>query len=342
MPMNAIRWGLVGASDVAATRIIPAMRRLGHEIAGVSSITDEHAAEYAQLHHIPYSTSQIDALVSRDEVDAIYVSTINRLHCPNTLSAVAAGKHVLCEKPVALNLADAWAMVRACEKAGVIFGVNHHLPCAATHREIRRLVVEGAVGRPLAVRVFHAVQLPERLATWRLRDPASGAGVPLDITVHDAAVINGLLGKPLDAVALGVRQGPWDAAVDDAIMSVLRYEGDVVVQTHDAFTVAYAGTGFEVHGTDGSIFATDVMGQEPIGNVILRDATGEQVLEVPNRRDMYEVSLEAFARAIEEKTEPAVTGVDGVLALAVALAVQEAAGSGHRVQIVSDPVIEGK
>jgi 1,5-anhydro-D-fructose reductase (1,5-anhydro-D-mannitol-forming) len=182
------------------------------------------------------------------------------------------------------------------------------------------------------------VQLPERLATWRLRDPAAGAGVPLDITVHDAAVVNSLLGRPLDAVALGVRQGPWGAAVEDAIMSVLRYEDEVLVQTHDAFTVAYAGTGLEVHGVDGSIVSTDVMGQDPIGTVVLRDVTGEREVDIPDRRDMYEVALEAFAKAVEEKSEPAVTGVDGVHALAVALAVQEAASSHRIVPVSTDPV----
>jgi 1,5-anhydro-D-fructose reductase (1,5-anhydro-D-mannitol-forming) len=339
--MRTLRWGLVGASDVAATRMIPAMRRLGHPITAVASSTAEHAANYAQQHQIPFHTSEIDELVSRDDVDAVYVSTYNRLHHPHTLSAAAAGKHVLCEKPVALNLADAWSMVRACDAAGVVFGVNHHLPCAATHREIGRLVAGGAVGRPLGVRVFHAVQLPPRLATWRLTDVAAGAGVPLDITVHDAAVVNRLLGRPMDAVALGVRQGPWETTVDDAIMSVLRYDGDAVAQTHDAFTVGYAGTGLEVHGTEGSIVARDVMTQEPTGSVLLRDAAGERELDIPGRRDLYEVALEEFSRAVEEKTAPAVTGVDGVHALAVALAVQVAAGSGHRVPIVTDPVTEG-
>ena len=334
--MGTLRWGLVGASDIAATRMIPAMRRLGHQIAAVCSADAEHAAAYAGQQQISFSTSEIDALLSRDDVDAVYVSTFNRLHYAHTLSAAAAGKHVLCEKPVALNLTDAWSMVRACDTAGVVFGVNHHLPCAATHREIARLVAAGAVGRPLGVRVFHAVRLPERLATWRLTDPGAGAGVPLDITVHDAAVVNRLLARPIDAVAIGVRQGPWDAAVDDAIMTVIRYDGDVMVQTHDAFTVGYAGTGLEVHGSEGSIIARDVMTQEPTGSVLLRDATGERELEIPDRRDLYDVSLEEFSRAVHEKIAPAVTGADGVRALAVALAVQEAAGSGHRV-----PVDEG-
>jgi len=316
------------------------MRSLGHHVAGIWSATTEHATEYARQHQIPQSTTSLDQLLSRADIDAVYISTINTAHYAQTVLAAAAGKHVLCEKPVAMNLADAWAMVRACDAARVTFGVNHHLPCAATHREIRRLMTAGAVGQPLSVRVFHAVQLPERLATWRLGDPASGGGVPLDITVHDAAVVNRLLGKPLTAVALGVRQGAWDAAAADAIMSVLQYEGNVLAQTHDAFTVRYAGTGLEVHGTEGSIIAKDVMTQDPTGSVLLRDPTGERELDIPGRRNLYEVALEAFARAVEEKSEPAVTGVDGVRALAVALAVQEAAQSGRQVEIDTEPVAE--
>jgi 1,5-anhydro-D-fructose reductase (1,5-anhydro-D-mannitol-forming) len=158
--------------------------------------------------------------------------------------------------------------------------------------------------------------------------------------VHDAAVINGLLGRPVDATALGVRQGPWDAAVDDAIMSVLRYEGNMLVQMHDAFTVRYARTGLEVNGTEGSIVARDVMTQDPVGSVFLRSSGGERELDIPGRRDLYEVSLEEFACAVEEKSEPAVTGADGVRALAVALAVQEAASSRRRVPVVTEPVAE--
>ena len=100
--------------------------------------------------------------------------------------------------------------------------------------------------------------------------------------------------------------------VNDVVMSVPRHDGDVLGQMHDAFTVRYAGTGIEVHGLDGSIVAEDVMTQEPIRTVILRDSSGERQVNIPDRRDMYEVALNAFARAVEEKTDRTVTGVDGV------------------------------
>lgn len=336
---NGLRWGLIGASDIAATRMIPAMRRLGHDVRAVLSSAPERAAAYASANAIPHATGDLAALLARDDIDAVYISTTNQLHGPQTLAAAAAGKHVLCEKPLALSLDDAWSLVAACAAAGVLLAVNHHLPGAATHREIRRLVAAGAVGRPLAVRVFHAVQLPERLRGWRLADPEAGGGVILDVTCHDASVTNALLGRPVEAAAVAVRQGPWEASAEDAVMAVIRYEGDVLAQTHDAFTVAHAETGLEVHGTEGSIMATGVMTQDPVGTVALRDRSGTREVDIGDRPDLYDVILRAFGAAVHEGGEPTVTGAQGVHALAVALAVREAAQSARTVPVpIDEPV----
>jgi 1,5-anhydro-D-fructose reductase (1,5-anhydro-D-mannitol-forming) len=305
--------------------MIPAMRRLGHDVVAVSSRSPERAEAYAERNGIPASGS-LEDLVGRDDVDAVYISSTNEYHRAHTELAAAAGKHVLCEKPLALSGDDCEAMLGACAAAGVILGTNHHLPGAGTHRTMRELVASGAVGRLLAVRVFHAVMLPERLQGWRIGSP-TGGGVALDITCHDASVINPLLGEmPVDVVALATRQGPWEAAAEDALMSTMRYADGTLAQTHDAFTVAHAPTGMHVVGSDGAIFATGVMTQDPIGTVVLRDAAGEREIEVEDRRDLYEISLAGFAAAIIGEAErPVVTGLDGYRAAQVALAVRQAA-----------------
>ena len=329
--MTALRWGLIGASDVAATRMIPAMRRAGHRVTAVGSSDPGRAAPYAGRHDIPASGS-VDEVVARDDVDAVYISTQNEFHRDQALLAAAAGKHVLCEKPIALSAEDGRRMVDACEAAGVVLGINHHLPGAGTHRAIRELVASGAIGRLLAVRVFHAVMLPERLQGWRLGSKAGG-GVTLDVTCHDASVINPLLGAlPVDVVALAARQGPWDSEAEDAVMATLRYADGALVQTQDAFTVAYAPTGMQVIGSDGAIFAADVMTQEPIGTLVLRDAAGEREIEVADRRDLYEIAVGGFAAAVAGEADgPVVSGRDGLMAAQVALAVREAADTGERV-----------
>ena len=331
--MPPLRWGLIGASDIAATRMIPAMRRLGHEVTAVGASTPEWGSTYAAQNGIAASGS-VAELVARDDVDAVYISTKNEFHHDQTLLAAAAGKHVLCEKPLALSAADGEAMVAACATAGVVFGTNHHLPGADTHRTIRELVRAGAIGRVLSVRVFHAVKLPERLQGWRLASKGGG-GVTVDITCHDASVLNPLLGGlPIDVAAISASQGHWEAEVEDAIMTVLRYPDNVLAQTHDAFTIAHAPTGVHVLGEDGSIFATDVMSQDPTGTVVLRDAAGEREIDIPNRRGLYEIVLDGFAAAVRgDAAAPVVTGQDGLDNALVALAVRQAAETGSRVSL---------
>lgn len=311
--------------------MVPAMRRLGHEVVAVASGAPEWAATYASRNGIAASGS-VAEVVARDDIDAVYISSTNEHHRAQTELAAAAGKHVLCEKPLALSVEDGRAMIEACDRAGVTLATNHHLPGAGTHRTIRDLVAGGAVGRVLAVRVFHAVMLPERLQGWRLGSKAGG-GVALDITCHDAAVLNALLGAlPVDLVALATHQGPWEAAAEDALMATMRYADGTLVQTHDAFTVQYAPTGLHVIGSDGAIFATNVMTQDPGGTLVLRDASGEREIEVRDRRDLYDISVGGFAAAVRgESARPVVSGLDGLLAAQVALAVRQAADTGERV-----------
>ncbi|MGN9847350.1 Gfo/Idh/MocA family protein [Nonomuraea sp. H19] len=325
-----LRWALIGASDIAATRMIPAMRALGHQVTGVASGSAVRAAGFAAAHGIPYGTVDVAALVARDDVDAVYVSSTNERHRAHAEAAMAAGKQVLCEKPLATSFDDARAVVEAADRAGVLLAVNHHLPGADTHRRIRELVRSGAIGRPLAVRVSHAVSLPRRLHGWRLGD-RPGAGVILDITCHDASVVNPLLDRPaVDAVALPARQGPWQAGSEDAVVAAIRYRDDVLVQTHDAFTVPFAPTGLEVHGDEGSILAADVMTQDPIGEITLRDRTGIHPVDVGARRDLYEIVLAAFAEGCLDKGRPTATGHDGLAAFAVADAVLRSTSTGRR------------
>ena len=326
----SVRWGLIGASDIAQTRVVPAMLRSG-AVEGVVSGSRERAVSFASDLGIGLATTDLDELLSAD-IDAVYISSRNEAHAAQALAAAAAGKHVLLEKPLATTMADAEAVVRACKEAGVVLAVNHHLPGAGTHQEIRRLVREGAVGRPLSVSVRHAVLLPERLRGWRLTG-GPGAGVIMDITVHDASVVNALLGPQVaEVTAIATRQGDWVASAEDAAMVTMRYGATVLVQTHDAFTSGYTPTRLEVHGDAGSITAHDVMTQDPVGTVLLRDAAGEREVEVADRRDLYDIAIGAFAEAVAGEGRPAVTGQEGLEAYAVAQAALDSVRTGTTVR----------
>ncbi|MDM0110953.1 Gfo/Idh/MocA family oxidoreductase [Variovorax sp. J22R133] len=327
---STLGWGLIGASTIATEWMINAIRaQPGHEIVGVLSSDPARGAAFAERHGIASSTTSLDELLARPDVGAVYISTTNELHAPQAIAAARAGKHVLCEKPLALTLQDARAIVDACHAAGVVLGTNHHLRNAAAHQAIRQLVREGSIGQPLFARVFHAVQLPEHLQGWRVHKPDAGGGVVLDITVHDADTLRFILdAEPVEVVAMTQGSGP----VEDGVMAVLRFDNGVLAQLHDAFNVAYAGTGIEIHGTSGSIIGRDVMTQAPIGQVMLRTQDGErEVLLAP--RDLYTHSLAEFAQAVRGNGAPSASGEDGIRSLAAALAVLEASRTGQRTAV---------
>src|SRR6185295_16839827 len=135
------------------------------------------------------------------------------------------------------------------------------------------------------------------LQGWRLSKPTSGAGVILDITVHDADTLRFILGaEPIEAIALSQQAGMAHGNLEDGVMAVLHFDNDTVAQLHDAFTIKFAGTGLEVHGTEGSIIGRDVMTQRPIGTVTLRNAQGESELPL-DHENLYLRAVRAFVAA---------------------------------------------
>jgi len=327
------KWGLIGASTIAHEWVIDAIRAAGGEVVSVMSTSAERGRKYADDHQIAKAVTSVDALVNDPDIDAVYISTTNELHHAQVLAAAKAAKHILCEKPLAMTLADAHAMVNAAREAGVVMGTNHHLRNAASHRAMRDAIAAGRIGTPLAARVFHAVYLPPHLQGWRLERPDAGGGVILDITVHDADTLRFVLGDdPVEAIAFSQSGGMGRQGLEDAVMGVLRFKNGVIAQFHDGFTTAYAETGFEVHGSEGSLVARNVMTQRAVGTVTLRNADGEQQLPL-DPRNLYETALEAFHAAIAGKGTASATGEDGIWSLATGLAVVEAARTGRTVAI---------
>ncbi len=327
-----MRWALIGASTIAHQYMIGAIRAERGEIVRVLSATPERAGQFAADHQIQQSGSDLGEALADPQVEAVYISTTNEKHLPQALAAVQAGKHVLCEKPLALTLDDAVAMVRAAEKSGLVFATNHHLRCSGSHRAVRGLITSGRIGRVLSLRLHHAVYLPPHLQGWRINSPGAGGGVIPDITVHGADVARFLLGEdPVTVVAQMASSGLGEG-VEDSAMSVWSMPSGAMVMSHESFTHPFAGSGLEVHGTEGSIFARDIMTQNPIGSIELVTASGRETIAF-DTHDLYQEGVRRFHAAVAGDGDPAATGVDGVKSLAVALAVRDAAARGVRVAV---------
>ncbi|AZN96209.1 Gfo/Idh/MocA family oxidoreductase [Mesorhizobium sp. M9A.F.Ca.ET.002.03.1.2] len=328
-----VKWGLIGASTIARQFMISAIRAQPNSgIAAVMSSSPERATSYAKENGIPLAVATLDELLGSD-IDAVYISTTNELHLEQALAAIKAGKHVLCEKPLALTSDDARKMVAAAKAAAVVLGTNHHLRNAGSHRAMREAIAAGRIGKPIAARVFHSVYLPESLQGWRITRPDAGGGVVLDITVHDADTLRFVLGDdPLEVSAFTQTAGMAAGGLEDGAMCIWRFRSGVIAQSHEGFTTKFAGTGFEVHGSEGSLIAKDVMTQKPIGSVLLRTAKGEEELSF-DREDLYVRSVRQFQAAIRGDGQPSATGEDGIWSLTSAEAALQSARSGKAVAV---------
>jgi 1,5-anhydro-D-fructose reductase (1,5-anhydro-D-mannitol-forming) len=328
---DSIGWGLIGASTVAREWIIPAIKAAENSRA-VAVVGSELARTkaYADVNGIPAAYDDLQAFLADPAITAVYVSTTNERHAHATIAAARAGKHVLCEKPMALSLQDANAMLEACAEAGVQLGINHHLRSMETHRTIQRLVREGAIGKPVAMRLFFGVTLPDDLKGWRTSSREAGGGVLFDLTVHDADLIRFLLSEdPVEVVAMTAATGIAQGGLADTAMIVARMQSGLLVQIGESFSIAHADTSLEIHGTDGAILARDVLMQRGGGTVSLRK--GSDIANVPlTHVNAYPRVIQDFNNAIRGRGAPSVSGMDGFKSLAFALAAQEAAATGQR------------
>jgi 1,5-anhydro-D-fructose reductase (1,5-anhydro-D-mannitol-forming) len=315
--------------------MIPAIRNHPEcDVVTVFSSNPARGESYAAENNIPNAAGSVTELLANTGVQAVYISTTNELHHQQVLGAARAGKHILCEKPLAMSLDETREMISACHKAGVVLATNHHLRMGAGIRKTRELIAGGAIGKPLAARVFHAVYLPDYLQGWRINNPGAGAGVVLDIVVHDIDTLRFVLNsEPTEVTSLSQHAGlATHDAVEDGNMAVFRFDNDLIAQVHTAFTIKYAGDGIEIHGSEGSLKLDNVLGRELSSPIILRNATGEQQIEL-EQYSLDDKTIELFVDAIQGQGGPGATGEDGERALAAALACLESAQTGRRIDI---------
>ena len=327
-----MRWGLIGASAIAADALVPAIAQAGGTIAAVFSRSPAHGVAFAKEHGIPVATDSLATLLAEADLDVVYVSSVNALHAAQVEQAAAAGKHVLCEKPLATTVADAETMVRSCEAAGVVLAVNHHLREKPLLRAMRDAYRSGAIGELRAIRVAFATELPAPLRTWRLTEAASGGGVVLDLTVHSVDLVRFLVGDEF-AVVASLTGRPAGAATETDAVTAFTLRGGATGVMNESFGVPHADTSVELHGTDGSLIACDALLPRSAGQLHLRRDGDRQALQTGPPADPYVRVVQALERSVRDGGAPSASGRDGAEALRVALGVVESAADGRAVAL---------
>jgi 1,5-anhydro-D-fructose reductase (1,5-anhydro-D-mannitol-forming) len=322
-----MKWGIIGASNIAKSWMINAINaQPDAEVAAVYSSSSERAQQFALETGIPKFYGSLADFLKNEEIEAVYIGSRNDEHQGQAIEAARAGKHILCDKPLALSTEGAQAMLNAAAEAKVVLGTNHHLRSATIHRKMRELIKSGAIGTPLAARSFFAVLLPIESQGWRTKKSEAGGGVVMDITVHVADTLRYVLDDDVEeVVALTANQGMTATGLEDGVMGVMRFKKGLLAQFHDAFTIGDDVTGLQVHGTGGSLFAENNMLQAPNGRLFLQKNGTREEVQVGPLENHYELLVHAFINAVRGNGQPFATGNDGLKSLAVAKAVLESA-----------------
>ncbi|RWF00038.1 MAG: Gfo/Idh/MocA family oxidoreductase [Mesorhizobium sp.] len=327
-----IKWGLIGASNIAKQWLTASINKHPDcEVVSVYSRDEKRASDYARDLELHSHHTSLESLLADPEVDAVYISTTNEKHREEAIAAARAGKHILCEKPLSISTEDGEAMVEAARKAGVVLATNHHLRNMATHRAIKYVIKSGELGEITSARIGFTVDLPGDLARWRLNDPSTGAGVVLDLTVHDVDLMRYYFdADPVAVTAMGLTSGAAPHGIKDNVTSVWEFPGHLLVICQDTFLVPFGGTAVEIHGTKGSVLGADVLWQKPQGRVTVRTQSGTR--EVPVEHVIpYDQTIGDFVDAVRGRGRPSADGVDGLQALRFALAATQAMETGRTI-----------
>jgi predicted dehydrogenase len=297
-----MRLGLLSTANINRAILAGAAETDRVEIAAVASREAARADAYATEHGIPTAHGSYEALLGDPGVDAVYVSLPNGMHHAWTMRALAAGKHVLCEKPYTRHPHEAEEAFDAAEAAGLVlaeaFMYRHH-PQTAT---VRRLVADGAVGRLCAVKTTFTFPL-EDLSNVRALPELDG-GALMDVGCYCVSGIRLLAGDPEHVRG---EQVTGTTGIDMAFHGTLRCAEDVVGQFEASFRSPQRQA-LEVVGEDGVLVVEAPWRVDWGGSVTLRRGESAEVVEVESG-DSYTLELENLADAIDGRA-PALLGRD--------------------------------
>jgi D-xylose 1-dehydrogenase (NADP+, D-xylono-1,5-lactone-forming) len=324
-----MKWGLLGTARINRMVIPPLRASARNRLDAVASRTPRRAEEYVREWGIPRALGSYEALLADPQIDAVYIALPNALHAAWTVRAVEAGKHVLCEKPIATSVAEVDAIAAAAARHGRVvaeaFMYRHHPQSDL----VVRLVRDGAIGTVRLIRgSFRFTNTrSEEDARWL---PEMGGGCLWDVGCYPVSFARMVVGAEPFEVSGEQVTGP--TGVDIAFAGVLRFPGGVGAQVDASFTAPFH-TGMEITGSAGTLTVHNPFKPGLGASVDLVDAQGRVRTVSAKDQDLYSGEVEDLAAAVLDGAPPRVTLADSRGNTASLVALLEAARTGQPVRV---------
>ena len=304
-----LRWGLIGAGDIARRRIAPALRDLPScDLVAVCRSRPELAEAFAREFGARRWYASPAELNADPEIDAVYLATPVHVHAEHAIAAAEAGKHVLCEKPLGMNVAECDRMIAACKLNNVALGVayyRHFYPAVVRMRDI---IASGEIGDVVMAQINafeHFNPAPDHPRHW-LVTASAGGGPMFDFGCHRLEILIDLCGPVRDVTSM-VGNVAFVRDVEDTAIALLSFERGGYATLSVTHAANVSKDTLDVFGTSGSIHVP-VLNE---GEVHVTRGRDKSVESLPPAANLHLPLIEQFVEAVSAGREPGVPGEIG-------------------------------
>jgi len=318
------------------------------ELAALTDADPARLRQVAEKYGVARATTDLAELLSWDDVQVVYIGTPVYLHAEQAIAAAKAGKHILCEKPLALTASDCRRVMAAAEASGVKLAVGYMMRFHALHRRLKEIMDAGDLGQPVLARANFTCWYPEIPGAWR-QDPKKGGGGALpDLATHCIDLLRWFLGE-VKSVCAYADTITFTYPVDDIATMILKFASGAHGVVEACFNIPDAASQYilEVYGTKGSVIADHTLGQASAGGNVtayLVDQPGGYNAAQAGARgiarkieaapvNMYQAEVEHLLDCIEQNCEPMNSSAEATRVQQIVEAAYQSSRTGKRQEV---------
>ncbi len=306
-----LKWGVIGLGKFSENAIIPALLNVNKaKLVSVYSKSSSRAKSIAEKYSVQNHFDNLEAFLKSD-IDAVYIGSANNDHHAHVLAAARAGKHILCDKPLALTAEQAEQMVAVCKENNVLFAVNYVFRFHPLIEKAKELIEKQTIGKLLSINANFNINYPPD-DNFRFRKTLSGGGVLRDLGTHMIDVFRFLNGE-VEPVSCVLDNLLYRIEVEDYASGLLRFEKGGFAYFCVSSNCAKAFNRIELLGTKGSINIENVVGNRFSSAKMTILLEGERKLAFRKRANKLHRALKSITLSFIKHTDPRVTGEDGLI-----------------------------
>ena len=325
--MRKVKWGVIGAGGIADRRTLPGMMVSQHcELIALMEVDETLASALAEKYHAKRYYTSVDALLQDSEIEAVYIASPVKFHKEQVIAAAKAGKHVLCEKPIAVQLPDSEAAFAACEAQGVLSAAGFMMRYHSLHRKMRELIASGKLGQIVSCRAQMNCWFPDIPGNWRQQLRSTGGGALMDMGIHCIDLLEYILDNRCQSVMAMCDTKTFQYDIEDSANVLLKFQNGAVAYVDTNYNIPDDAVTcrLEIMGTKGSMIAENTISQAESGTLSCRfiDQSGYNALQnrtetevaeyLPTEGNLYAKELDSFSLSILENTPAEVPMADAI------------------------------